>query len=230
MISLSCTVMHASFDKKRRYNVHQLISQIGEDNIRRHWATFEVKGDMHGRGCWWNARRCWRHGLTAPTTHHLLIQDDIRVCDYFAEDLLKVIEARPTEVISLFCLPRKGFAGLEHRWGEAEGVWGCGIVMPKDLIRDFLEWEQKNIRPDFPHDDSRLSLYLVKHKMTAKVPFPNLIDHLALPSTFGARQKSRHSPCFLEQGRPADYDWTVTHPAMRSINSYTHFNDYLIPQ
>lgn len=228
-VSLSVSVMHASFDRKRRYNVSQLISQIGEQNIRDYWAGFEVMGDMFGRGCWWNARRCWKSGSSSPVTHHMILQDDIRVCADFAQGVLKVIEARPTDVISLFCLPRKGFESLDCRWGEAEGAWGCGLIMPKELIKEFLDWELKNVRLDFKHDDSRVSLFCVKNKRTVKVPFPNLVDHLALPSTLGnGWSKPRHSPMFLEQGSPLDYDWAELEPIMRSVNSYNHYDKFLI--
>lgn len=229
MITVSCTIMHASFDRKRRYAVSALISQIGEDKIRNEWIDMQVMGDFHGRGCWWNAKRCWEHGLTTDSTHHILLQDDVRVCPEFAAGVKEVIKAYPDQVISLFAMPRKGFEALSCRWGEAEGTWGCGIVMSKELIREFLDWEAEHVIPEFKHDDSRISLWCVKTKRTVKVPFPNLVDHLTMKSVMGnGWNKPRVSLDFMEEKTPFDYDWNDRANLMRSVNSYAHYNKYLI--
>lgn len=228
MMSVSCTVMHASFDRKRRYQVNSLISSLGEAEIREHWSDFQVMGDMHGRGCWWNAKKCWDHSLTVDSTHHLLLQDDVTVCKGFVKGLPRIIEAFPEDVISLFAMPRKGFSKMDCRWGESEGTWGCGIVMPKTLISEFLEWEEKNVRPEFKHDDSRISLWCVKTKRTVKVPFPNLVDHLTMKSTLGnSWSKPRVSDNFLTSDIES-IDWLDTEKTMKSINSYTQYNKFLI--
>lgn len=228
MITVSCTVMNAPFDRKRRYSVSALISSLGEEEIRKNWVDFEVMGDFYSRGCWWNAKRCWTHALTMDSTHHLLLQDDVVVCDDFVKGLPSVIAAYPDDVISLFAMPRKGFSAMNRRWGECEGTWGCGIVMPKELIRDFLEWEEANVRPEFKHDDSRISLWCVKTKRTVKVPFPNLVDHLTMKSTLGnSWSKPRVSENFLTSPISA-IDWLDNKITMKSINSYTQYNKYLI--
>ena len=46
------------------------------------------------------------------------------------------------------------------------------------MIADFLSWEQKHIRPDFKHDDSRLAMYLVEKKIPAMCPMPSLVEHI----------------------------------------------------
>jgi hypothetical protein len=186
-------------------------------------------GDFHGRGCWWNAKRCWEHALTTDSTHHILLQDDVRVCPEFAAGVKEVIKAYPDQVISLFAMPRKGFESLSSRWGEAEGTWGCGIVMSKELIREFLDWEAEHVMPEFKHDDSRISLWCVKTKRTVKVPFPNLVDHLTMKSVMGnGWNKPRVSLDFMEDKTPFDYDWSDKANLMRSVNSYTQYNKYLI--
>lgn len=228
VITISCTVMHASFDRKRRYAVSSLISALGEEEIRQNWLDFQVMGDMYGRGPWWNAKRCWTHALTTDSTHHLLLQDDVEVCDGFVEGLPQIVAGFPDDVISLFAMPRKGFSGMDCRWGEAEGTWGCAVVMPKALIWEFLQWEQENIKPEFKHDDSRVSLWCCNTKRTVKVPFPNPVNHLDMKSTMGNRwSKPRVSDNFLSEPI-SSINWLETSPMMRSVNSYTAYNGFLI--
>ena len=103
--------------------------------------------------------------------------------------------------------------------------------MSVPLVREFLEWEQENIDPSFPHDDSRVSLFAIKTKRRVMVPFPNLIDHRddEVKSVMGNRWiKPRVSSDFMGGRDPASFDWTEMDPVMRSVNSFTQYNDYLL--
>ena len=182
------------------------------------------------QGLWWNAKRCWEEGAKSEATHHIVLQDDILLCNNFVQGVKSVIAAFPTEIISLFHGPRKGFDG-SARWGQSEGVWGQGIVMPKEIVTEFLEWEQKNIHPSFPHDDSRVSLFAIKTRRRCYVPFPNLINHRddELKSIMGhKRGKPRISSDFMASRDPENFDWSEKEPMMKSINSFTQYNKYLL--
>jgi len=229
MISVSCTVMHASFDRKRRYAVSSLISALGEEAIRQNWLDFQVMGDMHGRGPWWNARRCWEHGQTTGATHHLILQDDVKVMNGFVVGIFDLIEAFPDDVMSLFCLQRKDFQDQTARWGIAEGVWGCAVLMPVKLVSEFLAWEKANIKPEFKHDDCRVSLWCVKTKRRVKVPFPNVVDHLPIQSVMRhSHFRPRVSPYFVDDETVSNINWNETENTVTSINSYTQYDKFLI--
>tara|TARA_R110000824_G_scaffold303833_3_gene491676 strand:+ start:561 stop:1187 length:627 start_codon:yes stop_codon:yes gene_type:complete len=207
-----------------------MIERLGVANIQHHWTDFEVFGDFHLRGCWWNAKRCWEYGLETGATHHLLLQDDVEVCRDFVTGVFDVIAAFPSEIISLFSFARKGFAGSAARWGEAEGPWGPAIVMEKSVIRDFLEWETTHIKPDCRHDDTRISLFCAARRQTVKVPFPNLVEHeQALKSIQGnAWNKPRVSIDFMGERSPHDFNWHDTSGLRRSVNSTSQHKKFLL--
>jgi hypothetical protein len=229
-ITLSCTVMHTSAIKERRQSLEAMVSTLGEDNMKQHWTNFEVMDDFHGQGCWWNAKRCWEYGLSTEATHHLLLQDDIVICKDFVTGVFEVVAAFPDKVISLYCNPRKGFAESQARWGESEGPWGPAIVMNKALIREFLAWEAVNVKPEFKHDDWRLTMFCVNTKQTVKVPFPNLIDHDdGLKSIMGnSWNKRRVSPDFMGERSPHDFNWQDKGALRKSVNAPNYDKKFLI--
>ena len=226
MVSLSCAVMHSAFSIDRRKSVELLVQDIGAELIAEHWVDFQIFGDFHRRGAWWNAKRCWKWGSSLGTSHHMLLQDDILVCRDFASGVLRVIEAFPKDVINLFHGPRKAFDG-SGRWGISEGVWGQGIILPSALLRDFLLWEKEHIKPEFPHDDSRVSLFCVRNKIRPRIPFPTLIDHKQIKSILGHSWKApRVSNDFLGDRSPHEVNWSER-TEMKSINSFTQYNKFL---
>ena len=220
--------MHAPFSELRQRCLSQLTKNLYLQGASKHWQSLTVMNDFEKRGVWWNAKRCWESGLATKNTHHLVLQDDVIVCKDFVTGVLDVIYAFPNEIISLFSIPRKKFDG-SCRWGISEGVWGLGVVMPRNVLEKFLIWEKENIKPEFKHDDSRISLFCVKNKRTVKVPFPNLIDHQDVKSIVGNTwSKPRVSSDFMGERSPHNFDWNEKDPIMKSINSYTQYDKFLI--
>ena len=230
MITISASIMHTSSSIERRQSLQDLYSHLYAQGVDKHWLDVKVKDDSMRNGAWWNAKRCWEEGVKSEATHFILMQDDILICNNFVKGVKSVIAAFPNEIISLFHGPRKGFDG-SARWGQSEGVWGQGIVMPVPMINEFLQWERENIHPSFPHDDSRVSLFALKTRRRCFVPFPNLIDHRdnELSSVMNnKRGKPRMSFDFMGGRDPEDFDWSQKDPMMKSINSFTQYNKYLL--
>jgi len=230
MITISASIMHASFDEGRRKSVSELTYQLYSQGAYEKWTEISIIKDANRHGPWWTAKQCWQKGATSNATHHILMQDDILLCKHFVEGIEAVIEGFPNDIISLFAMPRKNFDG-SCRWGEAEGTWGPSIVMPSALVKEFLVWEAENINPSLKHDDSRISLFAKLNNRTVKVPFPNLVDHRdnEVKTVQGNRwSRPRMSVDFMGSRNPNDFDWTDTQKTMKSINSYTQFNKYLL--
>ena len=228
-VSLSCTLMHYQGASERRISLERIIQRLQPQKIVDHWRDFCVMSDMYKRGPWWNAKRCWEHAATQQTTHHLLLQDDIEVCKDFVTGVFDVIKVFPNDVLSLFHGPRKNFDG-SCRWGITNtGPWGQAIVMPTPLISKFLIWQDAHVDKRLKHDDSRLALFLYKTKRRTMVPFPNLIDHCQLKSVVGnSWSQPRVSSNFLADRSPHDFDWSDTGRYMKSNNSLSQYNKFLI--
>ena len=229
-VSISCTIMQSSFNAQRKQSVEQLQFQLFSQEWEKNWLNLTVIKDDVGRGPWWTAKKCWEEGSVSNATHHLLLQDDVVICNNFVNGIKSVISSYSNDIISLFHGPRKAFNG-SARWGLSEGVWGQGIVMPVYLVEEFLKWEAKNISKDFPHDDSRVSLFAIKTKRHVKVPFPNLVDHrdVEIKSVMGHKWiRPRISSDFMGERNPEDFDWSNKKNQMKSVNSFTQYNKYLL--
>lgn len=227
-VTISCAIMHTSSSVERKQSLQQVMFQLHSQDAINSWVSLKVMDDKFKQGVWFNAKRCWK--LAGEATHHLVLQDDIVICNNFVNGVVKVIEAFPDDLISLFHGPRKKFDG-SCRWGKSEGVWGQAVVMPTGMVQEFLDWEKKNIHPSFKHDDSRISLFAIKTKRRVKVPFPNLINHrdTELKSVLGNKwYKPRVSTDFMGARDPCDFDWMDKDPMMSSINSFTQYNKYLL--
>jgi len=227
--SLSVTVMHYQGASERRIAIERLIQNLQPQKIVDHWRDFRVMGDMYKRGPWWNAKRCWEFGASQSTTHHMLLQDDIKICKDFVTGVFDLIKVFPNDVMSLFHGPRKAFDN-SRRWGVTNtGPWGQAIIMPNKLITEFLVWQAEHVKPTFKHDDSRLALFLHKTGKRTMVPFPNLVDHEELKSVLGnSWSQPRISSNFLGETSPHDIDWSDDGQYMVSNNSFTQYNQHLI--
>jgi hypothetical protein len=145
----------------------------------------EICLDAKHRGLWWNAKRAWTRGHVLGGTHHLVLQDDILLCDDFvatAERALAALDARGLEVPVTFYANRKiceevSVAG--GRWAKiGDGCWGQALCMPTSAIHDFLSWERKSIVPEFRWDDSRWSIWCVERGRPAWATVPSLVEHV----------------------------------------------------
>ena len=227
--TLSCAVMHVSSSEPRRRSLSDMLWRVGEPAIKCKWEAFKVFDDPDRKGSWWNAERCWRYGLDTGATHHLVLQDDIIPCRDFVTGVFDVIRAYPQDVISLFSGPRKAFAKPGIRWGESEGPWGPAVIMPKELLGRFIFWNSLFISPDLKHDDARISLFLERMGLTAKIPFPNLVDHANLPSFLGHDWSNGvHCADFLGDRSPHDVNWQDKTNVVRAVHSLARYHKWLI--
>jgi hypothetical protein len=230
VITVSCTIMHASFDSKRKKTVQELLYQLHCSNSNTEFLSVDLISDQFKMGAWWTAKKCWEKGAISKATHHLVLQDDIKLCYNFCAGLKKVISAYPNDIISLFYGPRKNFNGTS-RWGIAESAWGQAIVMPVEFVKEFLSWDKENICPSLKHDDSRLALFTSKTGKTAKVPFPNLVNHRdgEIRSVMGNHGgKKRNTEYFMGSNDPVTYDWNDKSNQMKSIRSLSEYKRYLL--
>lgn len=216
---LSVGIMHVPTLPDRREVVRGILESLPKD------MACKLSEDPDRLGPWPTAKRAWEFALEAGADYHLVLQDDIRLCRDFWEALPTLIASRPDHVISLFAARRKAFDTDTIRWGLSEGPWGPGVIMPTPVVREFLQWEADNIRPEFKHDDTRISLFCRATKRVAWIPFPNWVDHLPLKSALN-HNKPRVTPFFLE-GSALAYDWAFSGVVMESLNSMNHPGAFL---
>lgn len=210
MIRLSVTIMTASFDSERRISVERIIREIGPANIANLTVDFQIISDWRKDGAWPTAKRCWEHGIRIDGTHHMVLQDDITVCDDFLLAVHEIIRACIDSPISLYA-NRKICEEAKRRdakWCKIpDGTWGQAIILPTDSIPMFLGWQENHIKPSFKHDDTRLAMWCVATGNDAMCPMPSLVDHHgATKSLLGQSHPSKVARWFQKES-PLGRGW-----------------------
>lgn len=112
------------------------------------------------RNVWHTARRAWE---CATGSHHVVVDDDVVLPRGFLDGL------RVGDYAIFLCSSPGGALCMPTRW-----------------IRKWLRWCDENVRPDYPHDDARLHLWLTRcGRPFERRPIVGLAD---VPSLLG------HSP------------------------------------
>ena len=168
MIQITSTIMTGSPDRSGWVN-----------GIKDQMPDAEVVVDYARRGVWVTARRCWRKGLGAGGTHHLVMQDDIVLSPNFAAGIRNAVEARPNSPLTFFCVGKAMRQAYEagHTWARTYGPWGQAILMPRAMVGKFLRWECHHVRPEIKWDDYRVALFCAKNDIECWATVPSLVEH-----------------------------------------------------
>ncbi|MGW2385618.1 hypothetical protein [Streptomyces sp. NPDC001658] len=161
-------------------------------------------GPQGERGSLRSARRAW--AVAAPwATHHLVLQDDVRLTGNFLDVVGELIEHRPDGVSSLFVEWGSWTASVARvaalcgaGWAEVVDnyVPTQAVVMPVALAKDVSAWFEEALGRDEP-DDVTLRRYLRSAGLTPQVAVPNAVEHRDAASLTGnSRHGMRCSTCW----------------------------------
>lgn len=166
---LSVAIMHTPSCPARAANVRALTAQLPEAAVI----------EDAGRGVWDTARRAWlrrgtrRNGWPLDhTTHHLVLQDDVTLCDGFLDRALDVIAQRPFVPLSLFT-------------SNCRGLTAQALVLPVAMISSWLAWCEENDARLPAHDDVRLRAWMKSQGLAMSFARPSLVQHGAFESLLG---------------------------------------------
>lgn len=147
----------------------------------------------------------------ADSTHHLVLQDDVRLSKDFLESVRSAVEAYPDSALALFVEWGSRTAYLA-RWAVFTGSGAVpvvnpymptlGMVLPRALaveLGDFLKGAEGR------SDDRAALRFLRERGVSALAVVPNLVEHGDLPSLKGNDVHGiRRSVCFAEEGSRFD--------------------------
>ncbi len=230
MITLSVTIMSGSFDASRRSMVERLIREIKPEWIAKLTVDFQVISDWWRNGPWPTAERCWNHGDVVGATHHLLLQDDITVCDDFLLTVHELARAKPDAILGLYSNRKicDEARAKDARWVEIpDGTWGQAILMPTAKIGDFLAWECTHIKRSFKHDDSRVALWCIHTKQQVLCPQPSLVDHAAPDKSLVGHSRSSRVARWFQKESPLHLDWAEGEVLKGAIGMPKHYNEFV---
>lgn len=175
MKDLSIAIQHTPTHADRRKWVQAMIAQLRSEDAQIPIVLVE---DTNEAGCWPTYRRALEAAGDAP--HHLMLQDDLGLCRDFIGAVREIIRARPASLVALYTNSGSVFKARQRgeSWIEKAGVCGPAVIWPKQLIGEFIEWQDAHIDAGFPWDTVRVSMWLLKTSQKAFVTVPSLAQHL----------------------------------------------------
>jgi hypothetical protein len=204
-IDLSVAIQHAPWIPERRVNVAVMLGEVPGAEVIRDF----------GDGFWPTRRRAW---YSPGGTHRLVMDDDLQLSRNFLSGLREIISLRPRDIISLFTVRRGALdapAQGSHWCVSWDGLCGAAIVMPTDLVWDFLRWEEKHVSPNYLHDDTRIvqwALHANDPPLRTYTPVPCLVQHLDIPSLIDSAAGIPRAPAFCEDAAKVDWSQGLSNP------------------
>ena len=230
-MKLSIAIVHAPFSSWRRANVISIKRALNMRDHPEHSLIIE-SDPGRSRSAWAVAAQAWRKCLVSSSgaSHHLVMQDDVELCNNFLNGVERVVQAMPQEAISLYG-NRKDFdvAKLEVRhWiGYKDPCWGVAVILPAEVTRDWLAWNNKYIKPEYPHDDVRLAAFLLFNDKRMWCPAPSLVEHLGAGKSLLSHKTPivNRARWYIGSADPTAIDWVAAlkNPIITSGTSWETF-------
>jgi len=138
------------------------------------------------------SRLSWM-SFASEATHHVVLQDDVEPCPYFADHVAAIAQACPDAVVALFTswwsrnggFVRLGAArGDRLVYGIPEYVPTPALLMPRSTIENFLDFISSWQDPT-EADDDVLQKFLESTNIPLLLSVPNLVQHLGVRSSVG---------------------------------------------
>ena len=197
--TLAVAIMHAPWKHERR-------AWVADTQRRLQPHPVHVVADTRHEGCWPTARNAWLYLATTGATHALLLQDDVRPVDDFFVRVAPALEAVPNRALSIFTDNKFAPEAVAQgsAWYAAQaGVTAQALILPRAWITPWLRWCADAIRPEYPHDDGRLRLFIAAHHGHIWVCSRGLASHAGAHGSL-LNHRFTH-PGYIA---PPDVDWT----------------------
>jgi len=210
-VRLAVAIMHAPWATERAAHVKRLARALDG-----HCEALTVVKDIDRLGVWPTARKAWGLAASYCTTHVAVMQDDALPCENFGSLMTGAIAANPHEVITLHSMSRRFVDEARERgsawaWGP-DAAYGQAMIMPRELVMEFLQWSERHIAPSFKHDDDRLGLWARCTGRGVYVTCPNLIDHAEPTRSLLGHSDCRRVARWFSDGSPVDWHRGLRNP------------------
>ena len=161
-------------------------------------------------GCWQTAKQAWNSYTDAP--YHMVLQDDILICDEFEQIVTNIINAAPNRFISLYSLRNVKPKKNDH-WATRNETTAQGLIMPVPMIKEWMAWVNEYCL-EKPHsisdtDDLRMDLWMEFTGNRCWFVFPHIIQHIGTKSALYGTTHVLPSPYYTNDTKKLlETDWT----------------------
>ena len=181
MIDLRVAIIHADHIEDRRASYARLLAALGPipEWVRVH----PVTGKMPPRE--WAALA---FEACLGGTHGLVLQDDMMPCPDFWNVLRRTLEARPFDMLGLYCSHAGAAKAYEDglSWvTTCDGLIGGAYAAPASMFAELLaRWRERTRWQG--HEDTFIQTYLQSIGRYVYHPLPSIVDHdLSVEPTAG---------------------------------------------
>ncbi len=159
------------------------------DNVAKMLTKLDSKGgrriptvvDRHHDGIWQNARRAWLD-YEPRATHHLVLQDDLLLCDELLDGVEQALCHVPLgDFVSLFSQSKRAkdiYDTGKTSWIKAKDFGGVALVLPTEAIDKAIRWSDRCLKPDLDKDDVRLFMWMQRADRWCWITSPSLVEHI----------------------------------------------------
>jgi len=189
-VSIAFAVPHTPWVPERVRSFERLFDQLDIPHRPRAVATYRFFTERAANAVW--SADMWRWGAEQQVSHFVTLQDDVIVAGFFWNAIGAMLEALPDQVIGLEVVHRAApaLAELGHRWfTTADCLIGVGYALPTKLLREFLEWRERKLKPgalEVLTEDTMLGIWCMVTGHLVFHPLPTIIDHdTGIASTYG---------------------------------------------
>ncbi len=182
---------------QRKDNVDKILQKLN--------ASAEVFYDYDKIGTYRASKRVFTTlAQDKSTTHILVLQDDVALCENFIEIVYKVIESNPDAIINLYN-PRFSSCDISDspyfRFDLFTMFSGQAIIMPRELAINCFVWcdlHPNKRKSCLNADDSSIKIFALANGIPRVGTKVSLVQHLMLTNSKGIVPISHKSRLFLD--------------------------------
>jgi hypothetical protein len=210
-VSVSLAIPHASWIPERVAALKRLEDALGIPSPQ--WipitpvATLQRYRLFTDRTTHWVwSDKAWKWSIAQDVSHCLFLTDDVLVAPGFWLLLRAMVQAKPDVAIGLMSPlpngPEVVRAG-KHGYTIGAGLTGPGYLLPRAMLREFVEWRGKQSWDfvSYWNEDSLLNVWLTETGRRSWHPCPTIADHdIGLGSSVGHHLGPMSRPSVLWTG------------------------------
>ena len=183
-MTLAIGIAHAAWDPRRHASLRRLLDRLPPG--------VHVQRSERPEGSWGYARRLWRWAEAQGVDSVCLLNDDVEVCDDFAEAVDVMVASVPDgEILGLHAQGEQARSLAERgvNWCRAYNLTGPGNVASSYTYGKLADWWDST--PDLQcvknvNEDNVASQWMWDQQRPAWLPLPSPLKHDAsVPSTIG---------------------------------------------
>ena len=194
-MTIALGIPHTPWVPARVESMARLHKQLGDLSH----VSVRLFTDREANFSW--SHRLWQWGYETGSDHLLQLQDDVIIDTNFWPNLRAMLAAVPDQIIGLESV--HPVADMLHKAGQnwyttADGLIGVGYVIPRDVLRTFLEWRASEVRAEGwkqVSEDTLIDMFCMSTKRRVWHPSCTIIDHdVSMASTYANDAHTHRRP------------------------------------